>query len=231
MQINLGTTVMTADGQDIGKIDRLVVDPRTDRMQEFVVRKGFFVPHDIIIPIGEVDEAASDADSDNIHLRMTADAVQKLPAFEEYAYVAAPDGLYPGGLGMPLMGGTAAYGGGYLWPDSPYEAGGRTQVSTGENPAVSPPGTMDAAMEESRPNSVFINTGTDVKTRGGDKVGTVDELVVDQARGKVTAIVVKQGLFGNKHVRIPAQLIDEIDADAVYVTGTKESLERYATDA
>lgn len=231
MQINLGTTVMTADGQDIGKIDRLVVDPRTDRMQEFVVRKGFFVPHDIIVPIGEVDEAASNADDGKVHLRMTADAVQKLPAFEEYAYVAAPNGLYPSGLGMPLADYTTAYGGGYLWPESRYEPGERTQVGTGDNPTTSAPGTMESAMEESRPNSVFITTGTDVKTRDGDKIGTVDELVVDPQRGKVTEIVVKQGLFGTKHVRIPAQLIDEIDAEAVYVSGTKERLERYVVDA
>lgn len=231
MQINLGASVITADGKDIGKIDRLVVDPRTDRMQEFVVRKGFFTPHDVIIPIGEVDEDASDADGGAVRLRMTADAVRQLPAFEEYAYVAAPSGLYPSGLGMPLADYTSAYGGGYLWPESRYAPGDRTQVGTGDTPTTTPPGMAESAMEEARPNSVFLTTGTDVKTRGGEKIGTVDELVVDPERGKVTAIVVKQGLFGNKHVRIPAQVIDEIDADTVYIAGTKERLERFVADA
>src|SRR5947209_12305616 len=99
MRINLGTKVVTADGQDIGKIDRLVVDPRTDRMQEFVVRKGFFVEHDVIIPIGEVEDRVGNDDDNTIRLRMTADQVKGLPEFVEHSYMAAPDGMYPGLFG------------------------------------------------------------------------------------------------------------------------------------
>src|SRR6476469_9234044 len=99
MRINLGTKVVTSDGKDVGKIDRLVVDPRTERMQEFVVRKGFFTEHDVIIPIGEVEDRVGNDDDDTIHLRMTADQVKGLPEFVEYSYMAAPDGMYPGLFG------------------------------------------------------------------------------------------------------------------------------------
>ena len=67
--------------------------------------------------------------------------------------------------------------------------------------------------------------------RDGDKIGTVDELVVDPNRGKVTEIIVKKGLFGGKQVRIPTQFIEEIDDNTVFVALNKERLERFTHDA
>jgi sporulation protein YlmC with PRC-barrel domain len=238
MRINLGTKVVTADGQDIGKIDRLVVDPRSERMQEFVVRKGFFVEHDIIIPIGEVEDRVGNDDDDTIHLRMTAEQVKKMPEFIESSYMAAPDGMYPGlfGDGIGMGGGAAA--GGWLWPAPIYAPADQGSLGRAGLPAQAPlannsaggevgPGMMQDSLQESRPGSVFLSTGTDVKTRDGDKVGTVDQLVVDPERGKVTELIVKKGLFGDREIRIPTQFIDEIDDDAIYVALDKERLERF----
>lgn len=237
MRINLGTKVVTSDGKDVGKIDRLVVDPRSDRMQEFVVRKGFFVEHDIIIPIGEVEDRVGNDDDNTIHLRLTADQVKQLPAFVEHSYMAAPDGMYPGLFGDSVgMGGLG--GGGYLWPAPIYEPAAQGSLGRAGLPADAPladssgsnavaPGMMGDRLRESRPGDVFLSTGTDVKTRDGDKVGTVEELVVDPERGKVTEMIVKKGMFGGKEIRIPTQFIDEIDDDAVYVAVDKERLERF----
>lgn len=240
MRINLGTKVVTSDGKDIGKIDRLVVDPRTDRMQEFVVRKGFFTERDIIIPIGEVEDRVGNDDDDAVHLRITADQVRQLPEFVEHSYMAAPAGMYPGlfGDGVGMAGAGA---GGWLWPAPIYEPAAEGSLGRAGLPAQAPladsasggevaPGMMGDRLQESRPGNVFLSTGTDVKTRGGDKVGTVDELVVDPARGKVTEMIVKKGMFGGKEIRIPTQFIDEIDDDAVYVALDRERLERFTVD-
>jgi sporulation protein YlmC with PRC-barrel domain len=244
MRINLGTKVVSTDGKEVGKIDQLVVDPRTDRMQEFVIRKGFFVEHDVIIPIGWVEDRVGNDDDDAIHLSKTADEVKRLPEFVAANFVAAPDGMYPGLYGDALIGGPAAYGGGggWLWPAPIYVPAtqgslGRAGLpadapladSSGSNPVA--PGMMEDRLQESRPGNVFLNTGTDVKTRDGDKIGTVDELVVDPQRGKVTEMIVKKGLLGGKEVRIPTQFIDEIDDDVVYVALDKDRLERFTVDA
>jgi sporulation protein YlmC with PRC-barrel domain len=240
MRINLGTKVITSDGKDVGKIDRLVVDPRSDRMQEFVVRKGFFVEHDIIIPIGEVEDRVGNDDDNTVHLRLTADQVKQLPEFVEHSYMAAPDGMYPGLFGDTVgMGGLG--GGGYLWPAPIYEPAAQGSLGRAGLPADAPladssgsnavaPGMMGDRLQESRPGNVFLTTGTDVKTRGGDKVGTVEELVVDPERGKVTEMIVKKGMFGGKEIRIPTQFIDEIDDDAVYIAADKDRLERFTVE-
>ncbi len=238
MRINLGTKVVTSDGTDVGKIDQLVVDPRTDQMQEFVVRKGFFVEHDVIISIGEVEDRVGNDDDDTLHLRLTADQVKQMPEFVEHSYMAAPDGMYPGLFGNSVgMGGMA--GGGFLWPSPIYEPAAQGSLGRAGLPADAPlansggsnpvaPGMMGDSLRESRPGNVFLSTGTDVKMRSnGDKIGTVDELVVDPARGKVTELIVKKGLFGGKEIRIPTQFIDEIDDDTVYISLDKDRLERF----
>lgn len=238
MRINLGTKVVTADGKEIGKIDRLVVDPRTDRMQEFVVRKGFFVEHDTIIPIGEVEDRVGNEDEETVHLRMTADQVKQLPDFVEHSYVAAPDGMYPGLFGDGV--GAGVTGGGWLWPAPIYEPAAQGSLGRAGLPAQVPaedsaggevaPGMMRDRLQESRPGSVFLSTGTDVKLRDGDKIGRVEELVVDPERGKVTEIIVKKGLIHHKEIRIPTQFIDEIDDDAIYVSLDNERLERFTVE-
>lgn len=247
MRINLGTKVVTADGKDVGKIDQLVVDPRTDRMQEFVVRKGFFVQHDIIIPIGEVEDRVGNDDDDTIHLRMSAADVEKLPEFVESAYMAPPTGMYPGLFGdtaAGMAGAGMAGAGGWLWPAPIYEPAAEGSLGRAGLPAATTtagtatdtssravaPGMMGDTLEESRPGNVFLHTGTDVKTRGGDKIGTVEQLLVDPERGKVTEMIVKGGLFSGKEIRIPTQFIEEIDGDAVHVALDKDRLERFTVE-
>jgi sporulation protein YlmC with PRC-barrel domain len=140
-----------------------------------------------------------------------------------------------------------ATGGGFLWPSPIYEPAAQGSLGRAGLPAASSlpanaplsdssgsntvaPGMMGDRLQESRPGNVFLTTGTDVKTRDGDKVGTVDELVVDPERGKVTEMIVKKGLFGGKEIRIPTQFIDEIDDDTVYVALDKERLERFTVE-
>jgi uncharacterized protein YrrD len=231
MRMNLGAKVVTKDAQEIGKIDRFIVDPKADRVREFVVRKGFFVEHDILVPMDWVD--ASFGDHDNVvHLTQTADAVMQLPEFVEANYAAAPDGMYPGLLGDPFY---AYDGGGWLWPASHYEPAPEdpaaqntavTAVDDGSSNVVLP-GLLDDALAESRPGNVIISPGTDVKTRDGDKIGTVDDLVVDPKRGMVTEIIIKKGLINHTEIRIPTQFIEQIADDGVHVTLDKARLERF----
>lgn len=225
MQIHLGTKVVTSDGNEIGKIDRLVVDPRTDEMREFVVHKGFFLQHDTIIPIGAVRDQIGNDDKDTIHLMFSSEDVARMPEFVEAAYVAPPDAFYPSTFG------TASMDGGMLWPAPMYEPAATTGYATAESSTATnvAPGAMTDTLAEARPNSVFLTTGTDVEGTDG-KIGTVDELVVDPKRGKVTELIVRKGLFNGKEIRIPTQFIEEIDDAVVHVALSKERLERFTVE-
>ena len=225
MRFNLGAKVFTADGKEIGKVDRLVVDPRTDTVGEFVVHRGLLTQHDIIIPTSEVRDQIGNDDADELHLTLAMTAVEQLPQFEESAYVTPPIGLYPGGFG----------GGGVLWPGPLYSTAAPPETTTGLDGGAAadattyPNGTLADRMERSRPDDVFINTGTDVKS-GDKKLGTVDELVVDMHSGKVTELIVKRGLFGGKELRIPTQFIESIGGDAIYVTLDDARIAQFTVD-
>lgn len=67
-----------------------------------------------------------------------------------------------------------------------------------------------------------IGAGMTVKGSNGRKLGTVDQVIVDP-NGELTAFTVQHGLFGRKHKRIPADLVGQVEDDAVVlsISGTE----------
>src|ERR1700738_4337515 len=65
MRLELGATVRTAEGGEVGTIDQLVVDSERRTIAYFILRTGRFFNHDYIVPI----DAIRAVDDDNtIHL-------------------------------------------------------------------------------------------------------------------------------------------------------------------
>ncbi|MBX5445561.1 CBS domain-containing protein [Sphaerobacter sp.] len=62
-----------------------------------------------------------------------------------------------------------------------------------------------------------IGAGMVVKGANGRKLGTVDQVIVD-SNGDLTAFTVQHGLFGRKHKRIPADLVGQVEDDAVVLS-------------
>src|SRR5689334_11269354 len=86
MDIGLGMHVYTSDGQDLGSVDRLILDPDTNQVKAAVIRKGRFMRHDVEVP-RDMMTATPD---DTIRLSATADQVNSLPEFDPGAYTNAP---------------------------------------------------------------------------------------------------------------------------------------------
>jgi sporulation protein YlmC with PRC-barrel domain len=57
--LRAGQRVAATDG-DVGHLDVVLIDPRTDRATGFVVRKGRFLVRDVIVPIDWVQSVAQD---------------------------------------------------------------------------------------------------------------------------------------------------------------------------
>ena len=86
-------------------------------------------------------------------------------------------------------------------------------------------GTVEDALEQSRPDDLFITAGTDVYI-GGEKIGTLHEVEVDEQSGKVATLVVKHGLFGGEQVRVPAQYIESVGHNAIHMAMPGGAMER-----
>lgn len=78
MHLDIGSNVVTSDGQEVGKVDRIVFEPDSMRMREFVIHKGLFFTTDHIVHRELVDHI----DDDHVvHLRLAADETDQLPPF------------------------------------------------------------------------------------------------------------------------------------------------------
>lgn len=196
LQLHEGTRVESADGEHVGDIDRLVVDPSGQRVSHVVIRKGVFFRVDRVIPIDVIEQA----DESVARLRPNVDA-EDLPAFEEEHYVPL-DPATTSELGYPEGPSLAwAYpmspGAGYpMYPTYPYSA----RVEVEQNVPV---------------DSAVIERGSHVLTLDGEDVGTIREVAIDE-RGNLSHVTVDPGWFKDETV-IPAHWIRQVDEDSIMI--------------
>ena len=60
MQFVQGAGVYTADDQQVGHVDRVVIDPKTLEVTHIVVQKGFLFTEDKVVPLDLIAEANED---------------------------------------------------------------------------------------------------------------------------------------------------------------------------
>ncbi len=224
--IELGATVWSADGEEVGKIDQLVVDAHTQTIESFVLRTGRFHNHDYVVPI----ETIAREDEDNtLHLAFTAAQVRTMPEFEQQNFVVAENTeqtewryLIPagqtggGGMVLPTQGAASAGG------ERVYDPGGDGLFGV-EDP------TDETVMTESSLGvwDYRVGTGTKVVTRDDHAIGILHTVEID-AEGKPTGIIVATGLLHLDHRAIPIMQIHSADAEQIVLTLTRDAYEGMA---
>lgn len=222
--IELGATVWSADGEEVGQIDQLVIDAHTQTIESFILRTGRFHNHDAVVPIETI---AREDDDHTLHLAFTAAQVRAMPEFEQRNFVVAENTeqtewryLIPagqggggGGAGMVLPTHSAAHGGG----DRTYDPAGEGLFGI-EDP------TDETVMTESSLGvwDYRVGTGTKVVTRDGHTIGILHTVEID-ADGKPQGIVVASGLMHRDHRAIPITQIHSADAEQVVLNITKDA--------
>src|SRR5215207_925883 len=93
MQFQNGAKVQTATGDTIGRVDRVVLDPRTQAVTHLVVRKGTIFSEDKVLPL----QFIATTTDDTVTLSAEAGDLAQLPKFEEEHYL-----LLDGDGGEPI---------------------------------------------------------------------------------------------------------------------------------
>lgn len=104
MTIELGADIIGSDGEKLGVVDSLVIDPAGGRERAIIVRKGWFFPTDKIVPIELVDHV----EQGKVHVRLSRAEADQMMEYMDADYVMPPAGYYGAG--------------GYMWPATPYVA-------------------------------------------------------------------------------------------------------------
>ena len=221
-KIDIGTNVKSSDGRHVGDIDWLVIDGRTNQVEYLVIDKKVF-SNGRLVAIGQV----AGVDEHGVVLSITADDVKKLPVYDE---VQTLQFRGPVTFGDPSGGisSTSGGSGGDQWVI--YGAQGGQYAHTGEAPffRMAPIGgvvsNVVTSIEES---DVAISEGTSVVDSLGEKVGRVDEVLLD-SDNKISGLIVRSGRLRHHSLRIDQAWIAGIAHDHIRLNVTRDQVKQQA---
>lgn len=200
MRFRDGAPVYTADGQQVGEIHRVVLDPATRELTHVIVRKGFFFAEDKVVPVSLIATASDD----RVTLREDAEDLDQLPVFEEIHFVAADSGtrmLYPTGYAGPL----------YWYP-----------------PPGTMWWTPPMAVELTRhipEGTVAVWEGARVISSDGEHVGDVEAVLTEPEGDRATHLLVSSGLILTEQKLVPANWVSRLGETEVHLAVSSELLD------
>ncbi len=217
MQFREGTPVYTADHQNIGSIDRVVIDPGTKEVTHVVVRQGVLFTEDRVVPVQRVESASVD----EVRLHKDLGDPQELPLFQETYYFTpeeAPGRPHPPGDVQPIQAVPSLY-----WYPPVGMAGASYNPMYYDNfmPAY------EVHTKQNIPeNTVGLKEGADVISADGEQVGRIKRVFMDEDSKRATHLLISEGwLFPVKKV-LPINWIRSIDENEIELTVTAPFLER-----
>lgn len=211
MHFKENADVLTAGGQKIGRIDRVVIDPGTDKVTHFVIKKGLLFTRDKVIP---VDQAASTSE-DQVRLKKDAANPDEFPDFEETHYIAV-GGIedfkqresekakrliwYYTRINVPW------------WGEHPY-------------PLYPKPLFVKKTQRNIPQGTVPVEEGAKVVDMEGTPVGEIEDIFADPSENRITHLLVSQGTFAKEKKLIPSTWLSDISEDSVRLSLGKKIID------
>jgi len=228
MEFQADAKVVNAEGETLGSLDRVVLDPKTKEITHLVVRKGFVFTTDRVLPV----KLVADATAERVLLGpgiVKAD-IDNLPEFEEREYLLADEQDYvkrpQASMAPPVPGGVMNATGtpALVWyPTTPAAMSGQSGLGT--LPYV--PATSDYVTETRRnipDNTVGLKEGARVSSADGHHIGDVERVFVDEGSMRATHVLVADGLIFKTHTPIPVTWIDTVTDDEITLAVSEKLL-------
>ncbi len=168
MQFKENAEVSTSDGEKIGRIDRVVIDPNSRELTHLVVKKGFLFTKDKVVPLNLVETA----NKNRVVLKQDVGDPDDLPDFEETHYLPLEEAKTsanrdPGRI-SPLA---------WYYP-LPRKAWWRTQM--GDYPGFPQPPFVHRTEFNIPDDTVPLEAGAKVVSSDGDHVGDVERVYMEE---------------------------------------------------
>ncbi|MEQ8719066.1 MAG: PRC-barrel domain-containing protein [Acidimicrobiales bacterium] len=206
MQFREGAEVLAADGEHLGDVERMVVNPAASVVSHVVASKGLFFETERVIPIDVVERA----NSHTVRLKPGVDP-DELPEFEETHYVISDEDtgrrVEPDGGWIPLI-----FGFPMIAP-----------VGSPQYPMY--PATEEVTTRNVPAGTQIIDVGSSVVTSDGQEVGEVTEVDLDEA-GRLVGVRVDPGWFRSEQL-LPAHIVRGIDQNRVTLAVSAATLEHF----
>lgn len=214
-----GATVYDVEGEKVGALDRVVLDPRSQDVSHILVQKGFLFTKDKVVPIDFVAETKEG----EVHLSESADALAEVPDFEERHFVRVETEEAEPELDQATQGAVPVS---YWYPPIKINWwGAPNPLGYEQNYGFVPPPYVLETEKNIPEGMVALKEGAQVFSQGGEHVGDVDEVYVDPQQERATHLVLSEGLFFEEHRLIPTLWIAYVKPGEVHLSVSEHVLE------
>ena len=212
MRLTKGADIHSPQGEKLGTLERVILDPDTKEVTHLVIAKGLLFKTSKVVSMDMVDHA----DHEHVTLLAPKDKLDELEDFEETHYVSLEQTEDPTSDELPKS---------YWYPPlnlAWWRAGGV------DVPVTYPAAPVYVARTEQNipEGSVALEEGSKVLSRDDKHVGNIEQVVVDSQDHRVTHFVVGEGFLFKEHKLIPSVWISRIDEHEVYLSVPSSVLER-----
>lgn len=217
MQIKQGAAVYTSEGDRVGSIDRVVIDPETKEITHLVVQKGLFFTQDKVVHMSLVASSSEDS----VTLRKSAADLEELPDFEETHYIPAEGGRVPAGRSNQPGPDNASLASPLYW----YPPVGPWWVS-GFYSGVAEPKYIATTEQNIPEGMVALKEGAKVIGVDGEHVGDVERILTNSPENQVTHLLIAKGLFHKNTKLIPSRWVRDVFEDEVHLVVDSDVVEQ-----
>lgn len=210
MQFREGAKVVTADGERVGSVDRVVLEPESKEVTHLVVEKGFLFGEDKVVPMSLVGPATEE----KVTLRRDAGNLEDLPNFEESHYFPAetepqrpPE---PATWARPL----------YLYPPV------GSWWSSGGYAAYTQPQYVLKTERQIPEGTIALKEGAKVVSSDGEQIGDIERIFTEPQENRATHLLISEGLILKEKKLIPTRWLSTVLEDEVFLSVDSDFVER-----
>ena len=214
MELKEGMGVFTPGGEQVGTLNRFILDPATNEVTHIVIQKGWLLPEDKVVPF----EMVTSATGEKIVLNEELGDFDALPPFEETHFIRATDDRPDDP--QPTPDPDYAYTPAYYWYPAQSNIG-FPGLALGHY--AWPSGDKKRNIPE---DTVPLKEGTNVVSSDGEHVGDVERLFLEPDSNKVTHFLISQGVLFKDQKLVPAHWVKSVDEDRVHLAVSSKVLER-----
>lgn len=207
MEFKEGARIYLANGTEAGKLERVVIDPRTLEVTDLIARQGRIRPEEKVIPITLIDRA----EGNEIHLAEIDGGWQELLPFQETGYrqVNDRDFFMTNNLSQydaPVL---FAYPPTIPTTGASYPPGGTLNDTSGMQAGVDQSYTKETRRNIDHEN-VALTRDALVVSQDGEALGKIERVFTDPESGQVTHFVITQGILNRARKLVPVDWVDEM---------------------
>ena len=195
MRLVYGTDIFNAEGDKVGELEHVVINPETKQVTHLVVRKGYLLSQDKVVPISLVMYA----NEEKIKLYDFEGNFDDLDNYIELHYVKSKpeDSVEAYEENLPLL----------YYPPTGVRGMGFVPI------VRNPDGMEKKAVKNTPPSTKSIKEGSRVFGMEGEHVGDVEEVIIEPTSDRITHFVISKGIVFKDEKLIPATWVHGFDDD------------------